>query len=109
MSIDIKGTVVHIGETQTIGAKGFQKRILVVKTDEKYPQEIPIEATREHIAELDSLTVGGVVSVSVNIRGRAWQDKWFVSLEAWKIQASAGAQPSAAPSSPAGEQDSIPF
>ena len=115
MSIDIKGTVTHIGETQTLGSKGFQKRCFVVKTDEKYAQEIEIEATKERIADLDSMQVGSQVAVSANLKGRRWDGpngtKYFVSLEAWRIQSDKGqsASPPSQSSGGGSAQDDIPF
>jgi hypothetical protein len=120
VSIDIKGTVVEIGETQTLGSKGFQKRAFVVKTDEKYPQELEIEATKERIDALDGIRVGDPISVSVNIKGRRWEGpkgvKFYVSLEAWKIETSGDRR--GAPTSPkpvidvvanSSNNDDIPF
>jgi hypothetical protein len=111
MSIDIKGTVTHIGETQTIGARGFQKRCFVLKTEGQYPQELEIEATKERIQQLDSMGPGDVITTAVNIKGRRWDGpngtKYFVSLEAWKINVdSKGA---AHPSAGGSAQDDIPF
>lgn len=111
MSIDIKGTVTHIGDTQTIGSKGFQKRCFVLKTEDQYPQELEIEATKERIQQLDSVGVGDTVSVAVNLKGRRWDGpngtKYFVSLEAWKFNVDVKASKPAA--SGFGDQDSIPF
>jgi hypothetical protein len=88
--MDIKGTITVIGETKSFGANGFTKRTCVVKTDDKYPQEIEIELTKDRTALLDGMSVGDTVSAAVNIRGRRWDGpngaKYFVSLEAWKLE-----------------------
>lgn len=113
MSIDIKGTITHIGETKSFGEKGFQKRSFVVKTDEKYPQELEIEATKDRIQSLDGLGIGDQVSASVNIKGRRWDGpngtKYFVSLEAWKIEATSKGSRSSAPQSGGAQTDDLPF
>lgn len=90
--MEIKGKVKHIGDTQTIGANGFQKRELVVTTEEQYPQHILIEFTQNNVNLLDSLQIGMQVIVSINIRGREWTNpqgevKYFNSIQGWKIEA----------------------
>jgi hypothetical protein len=89
MNVDIKGTVTLVGDTQTVGQKGFQKRAFVVKTDERYPQELEIEATRDRMDELESLRIGDEVSVDAELRGRRWDGpngtRYFVSLELYKL------------------------
>ena len=40
--MELQGTVKKIGETQTF-ASGFQKRELVLLTEEQYPQPIQID------------------------------------------------------------------
>lgn len=115
-SIIVSGTVVHIGQTETVGAKGFQKRLLVVETaDDKYPQQLSLEVTGDRIPLLDSLSIGDQVDASINLKGRKWDGpngtKWFNTLEAWKID-SKTQQRQAAPQTPAGNlpsQDDIPF
>ncbi len=88
--MDIKGTITFIGETKSFGANGFTKRPFVVKTDEKYPQELEIELTKDRCSLLDGMSIGDTVSAAVNVRGRKWEGpngtKWFVSLEAWKLE-----------------------
>ena len=34
--MEVQGKIKFIGETQTVGAKGFRKRELVVTTEEQY-------------------------------------------------------------------------
>ena len=86
----IEGQVISIGETQTF-ASGFQKRILVIKTDDaKYPQEIPIEFVKERTSKLDSLTVGDAVTVETDIRGNEYNGKWYVSLTGWRVEREGG-------------------
>jgi len=36
--MNVQGKIKVIGETETIGAKGFLKRLLVIETSETYPQ-----------------------------------------------------------------------
>lgn len=66
-------TVVSVGQTQTIGAKGFQKRELVITDNaDQYPQHILIEATQENCSKLDELRKGDKGTFDVWIGGRQW-------------------------------------
>jgi len=100
----IKGRVTVIKDEQTFGS-GFNKREFVISDEaEKYPQEIQFEAVKDKTAIVASLNVGDLVEIGFNIRGREWNTKHFVNLEAWKITvlessttAPHTAQPAAAP------------
>ncbi len=110
--MDIKGTIAFIGETKSYGANGFTKRPFVVKTDEKYPQELEIELTKDRVSLLDSMSIGDTVSASVNVKGRRWDGpngtKYFVSLEAWKLERTGAGSGGGGGSQPGNEGD-IPF
>lgn len=66
-------TVVSVGQTQTIGSKGFQKRELVITdSGDKYPQFRMIEATQDKCADLDNIRKGDKVTVDFWVSGRQW-------------------------------------
>jgi hypothetical protein len=90
MSNQTKGTVKAIFDTQTFSS-GFQKREFVITTEEKYPQDIKFEVVKEKCGGLDRYTVGQQLTVHFNIRGNEFQGKYFVNLQAWKIEAQAAA------------------
>lgn len=86
----IKGEIIVIGETTKVSDK-FSKRDLVVKTDETYPQTIPMQFTQDKCSLINEYNVGDIVEVSVNIQGRSWdspqgETKYFLSLNAWRIE-----------------------
>ena len=88
--MELQGKIKFIGQTKTYGAKGFRKREMVITTDEKYPQHIPLEVTQENCDYLDQFSIGEKVDVKINVRGREWKSpqgevKYFLSLEAWKV------------------------
>jgi hypothetical protein len=83
--MELQGEIIIIGQTETFGAKGFKKRQLVIKTDSQYPQSIPIDFTQDKCGVLDSYQVGQFVTVSINVQGSEWQGKYYVNLQAWKI------------------------
>ena len=89
--MEIQGRIKHIFPSQVIGQNGFEKRDLVITTEEQYPQTIIIQFTQQRCDLLDSLQVGQRVKVYVNIRGREWTNpqgeiKYFNTIEGWKIE-----------------------
>lgn len=87
--MELQGTVKRIFDTQTFPS-GFQKRELILLTQEQYPQPISIEFLSERISLLDNLSEGDEITVSINIRGREWTNpqgevKYFNSITGWKI------------------------
>lgn len=95
--MEIKGKVHFIAEVKTISDK-FRNRELVIETSESYPQFIPIQAVNDRVSLYNGLSVGDSISVSVNVRGRKWvspqgDTKYFISLEAWRIEVTSATQP----------------
>lgn len=89
--MEIQGRVKQIFPSQTMGQNGFEKRDLVIITEDIYPQTIIIQFTQQRCDLLDSLQVGQRVKVYVNIRGREWTSpqgeiKYFNTIEGWKIE-----------------------
>ena len=91
MSYEIKGELIKKFDTETF-ASGFQKRSIVVRTEESYPQEILVEFTKDRIDLIDAHNVGDMVTVGFNLNGRKWEspqgdEKWFNSIVGWRITA----------------------
>ena len=89
--MELQGKVHHLGEEQQVTAT-YNKRELVIKTDEQYPQFILIEFGQGKCNEyLDKLKSNDEVKVSINIRGREWinpqgETKYFNSISGWKVE-----------------------
>jgi single-strand DNA-binding protein len=89
--MEITGKIIVIGETETVGTKGFQKRLLVVETDDpKYPQKIPLEFVKDKTEVLDNFSVGQQVTVSFNLRGNEYNGRYYLSAQGWKIEGGTG-------------------
>ncbi|MEB3075043.1 DUF3127 domain-containing protein [Capnocytophaga gingivalis] len=89
--MEIQGRIKQIFPSQMIGANGFEKRDLVIVTEETYPQTIIIQFTQQRCDLLNNLQVGQNVKVYINIRGREWtnpqgETKYFNTIEGWKIE-----------------------
>lgn len=71
--------------------KEWRKQSLVVNTGDDYNPEVCISFFGdEKIAILDALSEGQEVEVSVNISSRAWKDKYFHSIDGWKVDVVGG-------------------
>jgi len=88
--MELQGTIKKIFETQTF-ASGFQRREMVLLTEEQYPQPISIEFLSDKISLLDNVKEGENVKVGINIRGREWTNpqgevKYFNSITGWRLE-----------------------
>lgn len=101
----IEGAIYHVGEVQTVGQKGAQKRVIVVETAGDYPQKIPCEFFGKNIDKAADLATGDEVLIAVNLRGRESGGKFYGSLDAWHVKVTKRAN--AVP--PPDLDDSLPF
>lgn len=84
--MNYKGTIIHIGETETIGAKGFTKRILVAEDQSQtYKQKICFEFHKDKCAMLDSFAINDLVEIEFNLNGKEFNGKYYNTLQGWKI------------------------
>ncbi|MHC4616322.1 MAG: DUF3127 domain-containing protein [Planctomycetota bacterium] len=87
----VKGTVKLVGDVQSFSS-GFTKRVLVVTTeDDRYPQDVPIEFVKDQCSMLDAVEVGDTVEAHFDLRGNEYKDKYYASLNGWKIDLANGA------------------
>ena len=89
--MEIQGQIKKIFPSEYVGVNGFEKRDLVITTEEQYPQTIIIQFTQQRCDLLNNLQVGQNVKVYINIRGREWtnpqgETKYFNTIEGWKIE-----------------------
>ncbi|HCQ29078.1 MAG TPA: hypothetical protein DIU39_02255 [Flavobacteriales bacterium] len=109
MELKLSGKIKLINDTQTWDS-GFSKREFVITTDEQYPQDVKFEVIKDKTSLLDNFTVGDNVDVSFNVRGNEYQGRYFVNLQAWRInKINDGATPPAnMPPLPTEEPDVMP-
>lgn len=89
--MEIQGRIKQIFATETVGENGFQKRDLVITTEEQYPNDIIIQFTQSKCALLDNLRIGQIVKIHFNLQGREWTSpqgevKYFNTVLGWKIE-----------------------
>ena len=67
---------------------GFKKQVIVLTvTDGKYEQHLPIEFLKDATDLLTEFEPGQKCEVDINLRGSEWNDKFFASIQGWKIEA----------------------
>jgi hypothetical protein len=98
-----KGTIQHLGEAKQVSEK-MNIREFVLSIGDKYPQLVQFQAVNERVKFLDGAKVGQECEVKFDLRGREYNGKYYVSLNAWDIRI-------AAPSKPITDEidDDLPF
>lgn len=98
--MELSGKVKVVFATQTFDS-GFKKREFVVTTHEQYPQDIKFELVKDNVSFGDSMKQGDEVKVLFNVRGNEYQGKYYVNLQAWKVEAAnaGGGRQASAPAS----------
>lgn len=85
-SIKISGEVVGLTQVDNISEK-LTKQTVAIKTQEKYPQVIGVEAINDKVDMLKGLSSGQQVTAHCNLRGREYKGKYYISLSLWKLEA----------------------
>ena len=128
MSYEMKGTVKRLFDTWKSETSEFYKREFVITTAEQYPSDVKFSALKEKSEQLNGIQEGDQVTVKFDVRGREYNDRYYVDLNAWRVEkmgaeAPAGnaggeAQPEAAgippapafnPGTPDASSDDLPF
>ena len=132
MSYEMKGTVKRLYDVWKSETSEFYKREFVITTAEQYPSDVKFSALKEKSDQLNGVTEGDQVTVKFDIKGREYNDRYYVDLNAWRIEkmdaqgapapAGGAEEPAAAgasvppapaqfqPSAPAaGDNDDLPF
>lgn len=130
MSYEMKGTVKRLFDVWKSETSDFYKREFVVTTAEQYPSDVKFSALKEKSDQLGQIKEGDQVLVKFDVRGREYNDRYYVDLNAWRVekmgaeapvgQEGGQAQPAAAtadippapafnPGTPAASNDDLPF
>lgn len=103
----IKGVIKLIKPINVISDK-FSVREFVITTQDKYPQHIIFQTVNDKMDIIAPYGEGQEVEVSYNVRGREYNDKYYNTLDAWKVVGEAKA-PSVLDDILNNEQDDLPF
>ena len=84
----VEGQIQEIQDLQKLeGNTGFnQVQTMILKTEDKYPQELPIEFWNKSIEVLSHYKKGDNVLVSMNVNSNKCKDRFFVKLKGFIIE-----------------------
>jgi hypothetical protein len=85
--MELKGKVIQLLQMQTgMGKKGqWKKQEFIVETQTQYPKKVCLSAWGDKIDQY-SLSVGDLVSVSVDLESREYNGRWYTEARAWKLE-----------------------
>ena len=93
MSLSVKGTIkqkLELEQGTSKAGKEWKSQSFVLNTGAQYNPDICFKLFGEDkINLITNLNEGDEVEVSFNLSSREWNEKWFTSADAWKIEKSA--------------------
>ena len=105
MALEITGRLIKVDQPQQVTDK-FIKRDFVLDISEThngqtYENFAPFQLTGNRVSAIDGVPLGSMVKVSFNVRGRKTNsngvERYFVNMDAWKVDVVGQAQPQGAP------------
>ncbi len=98
MALELTGKLIAKFEEQQISEK-FKKREFVIETSENnFTEQIKFELVQDRTDIIDPYKIGDDIKISFNLKGRKWNDKYFVNVQAWRIEyASSNTQNNSSP------------
>lgn len=88
MSYTAKGLLHLKYETEQKSEK-FVSRDFILRVEgskPEYPEYIKFQMIQDRCELIDNIDEGTEIEVSFDLKGKAWNDKWFTNLQAWKVQ-----------------------
>ena len=83
--MQLKGQIVEIKDVEVISEK-FRKQVVLVEQETKFDAVVPIEFVNQKIDNVvPELKVGQNKTFLINIQGREWNGKYFVSLRCYGV------------------------
>jgi single-strand DNA-binding protein len=83
-TMNVFGKIQQVSEVAAHTEK-FKSAKFLLETQEQYPQKIQFQLINDRTSLVSKLKVGQFAKVHFNIKGAEWNGKYFVNLNAWKI------------------------
>ena len=80
MKVTITGTLQEVQPIQEF-ASGFTKQLVIIATESKYDNLIPIELVKDKVGSFDGIQPGSTVSVNAYLGGREYNERYYISLK----------------------------
>jgi len=108
--LKIKGKIIKKFDKKVFDS-GYQILEFVIETEDKYPQKVKMQVTKDRVALMEEIPIGTNMVFSFNIRGREWvndkkETRYFVSLDVWRTEI---LEVDLEPSETHSTEDSLPF
>lgn len=84
MNNQATGTISKVLDSKQYNS-GFSKREFILTISGRYPQHIKFELFKEKINEVTNNDVGRSATISFNLLGNQYKDKYFNTLQAWQV------------------------
>jgi len=98
MAYELTGTIKKIFPRQDFPSGFYKQEVVVSTVEERFPQDIKLDCLKEKADLLQNFKEGDSVKVFFDLRGREWNERYFVDLSVWKLEAVEGK--AAAPAGP---------
>lgn len=84
--MEISGKIIQFLEPQTGEGKNgpWKKQQFIIETQEQYPKKVCIMVWGDKI-NLQEFNIEDVVTVSINIESREFNQRWYTDVKAWRI------------------------
>ena len=73
-------------ESGTSARGEWKKQGFVIETEEQYPRKVHITLWGEKVQEIAGIQQGELLTVSVNVESREFNERWYTDVRAWRIQ-----------------------
>lgn len=88
MSLDVKGRLIK--KLPVVSGEGrngkWEKQEFVIETTDQYPKKICMSLWGDKLSLLEKVQEGDMITVSVNIESREYNERWYTDVRAWRIQ-----------------------
>ncbi len=119
MSMELKGKVLQLLPLQSgMGKKGqWKKQEFILETQTQYPKKVCLSVWGDKIDQY-KISVGDVVTASLDIESREYNGRWYTEARAWKLERNGPSTTSAQSADPIGDEpfvsnqqgtDDLPF
>ena len=107
--MELQGKVIVVCEPRSGVSKStgnaWMTQDYVIETHEQFPKRMMFNVFGEDKIKQFNIQMGEELTVSFDIDARQWQDRWFNSIRAWKVDR-VGAQPAGPQPAP---EAGVPF
>jgi hypothetical protein len=98
IEMDFSGKIIAVlpsksGVGKTTGSE-WQVQEYVIESHDQFPKRMCFSVWADKIAQFN-IQLNEELTVSFDVDARQWQDRWFNSIRAWKVERSTTGAPSA--------------